>query len=40
MIAAFAYAGLPQSEGLVLSLLFGVGYLALGIIGGVIASLY
>ena len=36
MIAAFAYAGLPQSDGLALSLLFGVGNLTLGIIGGLI----
>ena len=36
MVAAFAYAGLPQSDGLVVSILFGVSYLALGAIGGVI----
>ena len=30
MVAAFAYAGLPQSDGLLVSILFGVSYLILG----------
>jgi uncharacterized membrane protein YbhN (UPF0104 family) len=34
MVAAFAYAGLPQSDGLMVSLLFGVSYLVVGAIGG------
>jgi uncharacterized membrane protein YbhN (UPF0104 family) len=34
MVAAFAYAGLPQSDGLIVSLLFGAGQLAVGAIGG------
>lgn len=36
MVAAFTYAGLPQSDGLIISLLFGALYLMLGIVGGVI----
>jgi glycosyltransferase 2 family protein len=36
MVAAFAYAGLPQSDGLIVSLLFGAGYLVLGVAGGAI----
>jgi len=36
MVAAFTYAGLPQADGLIVSLLFGVGYLVLGIVGGLI----
>lgn len=36
MVAAFAYAGLPQSDGLLVSILFGVSYLVLGIIGGLV----
>jgi glycosyltransferase 2 family protein len=36
MVAAFAYAGLPQSDGLTVSLLFGAGNLALGAIGGLV----
>jgi uncharacterized membrane protein YbhN (UPF0104 family) len=36
MVAAFAYAGLSQSDGLIVSLLFGAGYLVLGIAGGVV----
>lgn len=36
MVAAFAYAGLAQSDGLAVSLLFGAGYLALGILGGAV----
>jgi uncharacterized membrane protein YbhN (UPF0104 family) len=35
MVAAFAYAGLPQSDGLIVSLLFGAGSLAVGVIGGI-----
>lgn len=34
MVATFAYAGLPQSDGLIVSLLFGAGSLAVGIVGG------
>jgi hypothetical protein len=33
MVAAFSYIGLPQSDGLVVSLLLGGSYLALGLIG-------
>ncbi|MEJ2626381.1 MAG: lysylphosphatidylglycerol synthase transmembrane domain-containing protein [Pseudolabrys sp.] len=36
MIAAFAYAGLPQSDGLLVSILFGVSYLVLGVLGGLV----
>jgi uncharacterized membrane protein YbhN (UPF0104 family) len=36
MVAAFAYAGLPRSDGLIISLLFGALYLLLGVSGGVI----
>jgi uncharacterized protein (TIRG00374 family) len=36
MVAAFASAGLPQNDGLIVSLLFGVGYLVLGVAGGVV----
>jgi hypothetical protein len=36
MIAAFGYAGLAQSDGLIVSLLFGAGYLVLGIAGGLV----
>jgi len=36
MIAAFAYAGLPQSDGLIVSLLFGIGFLLVGIAGGLV----
>ncbi len=36
MVAAFAYAGLPQSDGLIVSLLFGMSYLLLGIAGGLV----
>jgi len=35
MVAAFTYAGLPASDGLIVSLLFGAAYLALGIAGGI-----
>jgi len=34
MVAAFTYAGLSQSDGLIISLLFGAGALLLGIVGG------
>ena len=34
MVAAFGYAGLPQADGLIVSLLFGAGALLLGIAGG------
>ena len=36
MVAVFAYAGLPQSDGLIISLLFGAMYLALGAAGGLV----
>ncbi|MGH2849763.1 MAG: lysylphosphatidylglycerol synthase transmembrane domain-containing protein [Solirubrobacteraceae bacterium] len=36
MVAAFAFAGLARSDGLIVSLLFGAGYLVLGVIGGLI----
>ncbi len=36
MVAAFAYAGLPQSDGLIISLLFGALYLVFGAAGGVV----
>ena len=36
MVAAFGYAGLPQSDGLIISLLFGAIYLVLGAIGGLV----
>lgn len=36
MVAAFTYAGLPQSDGLLVSLLFGLSYLILGGIGGLV----
>ena len=36
MVAAFAYAGLPQSDGLIISLLFGALYLIFGAAGGVV----
>ncbi len=34
MIAAFSYAGLPNSDGLAISVLYGAGVLAIGAIGG------
>jgi uncharacterized membrane protein YbhN (UPF0104 family) len=36
MVAAFAYAGLPQSDGLVVSILFGGMALILGAVGGLV----
>jgi uncharacterized membrane protein YbhN (UPF0104 family) len=36
MVAGFAYAGLPQSDGLVVSILFGASYLVVGAVGGLI----
>jgi uncharacterized membrane protein YbhN (UPF0104 family) len=36
MIVAFAYAGLAQSDGLIVSVLFGLAAFAVGIIGGLI----
>lgn len=36
MIVAFAYAGLPQSDGLVVSVLIGATFFAIGAIGGLI----
>ena len=39
MVTAFAYAGLPQSDGLIISLLFGILSLLLGLVGGVVWTL-
>ena len=36
MVPAFAYAGLPQGDGLAVSLLFGILYLLLGVAGGAV----
>jgi glycosyltransferase 2 family protein len=36
MVAAFAYVGLARGDGLIVSLLFGAGYLILGIAGGLL----
>jgi len=36
MVAAFSYAGLPASDGLIVSLLFGATYLLLGALGGLV----
>ena len=36
MVVAFAYAGLPESDGLVVSLLFGAAFFVVGAIGGLI----
>jgi uncharacterized membrane protein YbhN (UPF0104 family) len=35
MVAAFAYAGLAQSDGLIVSLLYGFSFLVVGILGGI-----
>jgi hypothetical protein len=35
MIAAFAYAGLPDGDGLLVSVLFGAGSFVIGVIGGI-----
>jgi uncharacterized membrane protein YbhN (UPF0104 family) len=39
MVAAFGYAGLPPSDGLIVSLLFGASYLVIGGIGGLVWTL-
>jgi uncharacterized membrane protein YbhN (UPF0104 family) len=36
MVAAFGYAGLSPGDGLIVSLLFGAGYLVMGAVGGLI----
>lgn len=36
MVAAFSYAGLPQADGLIISLLFGAAYLVIGVAGGLV----
>lgn len=36
MVAAFGYAGLPPADGLIVSLVYGISYLAIGAIGGVV----
>jgi hypothetical protein len=40
MVAAFGYAGLPPSDGLIVSRLFGVSYLMVGGIGGLVRIAY
>jgi glycosyltransferase 2 family protein len=35
MVAAFAYAGLPQTDGLIVSLLYGFSFLVVGVLGGI-----
>jgi glycosyltransferase 2 family protein len=39
MVAAFGYAGLPPSDGLIVSLLYGATYLAIGVLGGLVWAL-
>jgi uncharacterized membrane protein YbhN (UPF0104 family) len=39
-VAAFAYAGLPQSDGLIVSLLYGAGFLIIGLVGGLVWILF
>ena len=36
MVAAFGYAGLSPGDGLIVSLLYGATYLAIGVIGGLV----
>ena len=36
MIAAFAFAGLSESDGLTLSVLFGAAYFVAGLAGGIV----
>lgn len=36
MVAAFSYAGLPEADGLIVSLLFGAAFLVIGMIGGLV----
>ena len=36
MVVAFGYAGLPQSDGLAVSILYGACFLSLGIVGGLV----
>ena len=36
MIMAFAYAGLSQSDGLIVSILFGAASFVVGVVGGII----
>ena len=36
MVLAFSYAGLAESDGLIVSILFGVGNLVVGAIGGIV----
>ncbi len=36
MVLAFSYAGLPESDGLIVSILFGLATLAIGAIGGLV----
>ena len=36
MVLAFGYAGLPESDGLIVSVLLGIAMFAAGLVGGVI----
>jgi pseudouridine-5'-phosphate glycosidase len=36
MVIAFGYAGLPESDGLIVSLLLGIAIFAAGLVGGVV----
>lgn len=36
MMVAFGYSGLPQADGLMISLLFGFAYFIVGAIGGIV----
>jgi uncharacterized membrane protein YbhN (UPF0104 family) len=38
MLAAFSYAGLPDSDGLLVSILFGAGSFIIGAAGGIVWS--
>jgi hypothetical protein len=37
---AFAYAGLAQSDGLAISILFGAAYFIVGLVGGIVWIAY
>jgi hypothetical protein len=36
MVLAFGYAGLPESDGLIVSVLLGIAMFAAGLVGGVV----
>jgi hypothetical protein len=36
MVIAFGYAGLPESDGLIVSVLLGIAMFAAGLVGGVV----